>query len=89
MANRIVVAAAMTACLIFAAPLAMAQAPGTAPPAPSTMEKIKEMTRKEWSAAKAKWSSEKEKWARCRREAQAQKLTMRQRWTYRVECMTR
>lgn len=54
---------------------------------PSTMTKIKHMSREEWEAVKKKWASEKEKWAACRNDAKHHHLTGYHSWRFRAECM--
>jgi hypothetical protein len=55
---------------------------------PSTMDKAKDMTRKQWNAAKKKWAQEKDKWASCNKQSKDQKLSGRKSWTFIGKCMT-
>ena len=55
---------------------------------PSTMDKVQNMTRKQWNAMKKKWAKEKEKWASCNKQSTDQKLSGRKSWTFIGKCMT-
>ena len=55
---------------------------------PSTMDKAKDMTRKQWNTMKKKWAQEKDKWASCNKQSKDQKLSGRKSWTFIGKCMT-
>lgn len=58
------------------------------PPAPSTVEKIKTMTKKEWAKLVAEWTKNKEKYQGCSAKAKADGLKGRKRWASIYDCMT-
>jgi hypothetical protein len=61
----------------------------TNPPAqPSTVDKIKTMTKKEWAKLVAEWTKNKEKYGTCRDKAKAEGLKGRKRWASIYDCMT-
>src|SRR5262245_34062181 len=89
---KLIAAFVVAGALVSGAALAQSTPPAKAPPpataAPTTVEKAKEITRREWNALKVKWAEEKEKWASCRKQARDKKLRARKRWTFISVCMT-
>jgi hypothetical protein len=59
----------------------------SAPP-PTTSEKVKAISKKEWDKMKGQWAKQKEKWADCNKQSQDQKLTGRKSWSFIASCMT-
>jgi hypothetical protein len=57
-------------------------------PAPTTTEKVKAISKKEWDKMKGQWAKQKEKWADCNKQSQDQKLTGRKSWSFIASCMT-
>jgi len=94
---RLALAAAML-CGVFVSGAALAQSTtppprpavtATAPKAePSTWDKTKSMSRKQWNSAKARWASEKVKWKDCSAKSKDQRLRGTKRWTFIGHCMT-
>jgi hypothetical protein len=56
---------------------------------PTTWDKTKAMTRKEWDSAKKKWAMEKVKWQDCNRQSNTEKLTAPKSWSFIGSCMTK
>jgi Asp-tRNA(Asn)/Glu-tRNA(Gln) amidotransferase A subunit family amidase len=79
----------LTAALIVAAIVGTGTASQTlAQSEPSTVDKVKNISKREWNRMKVGWSKEKEKWSRCNKEAKDQRLKGRKSWSYVASCMT-
>ena len=88
-------AAALVATAMLSAPLYAQTTPSTTPstttPAttptePSTADKVKNMTMKQWAKLVAEWRKDKAKYTGCRDAAKGLKL--KARWTSIYDCMT-
>ena len=55
---------------------------------PSTTEKVKTITQREWNRMKVQWAKEKEKWASCNKLSKDQKLKRSKSWSFIASCMT-
>lgn len=78
----LLVAAAVAAAVVSAPAYAeMAQ------PQPSTVEKVKTMTKDEWAKMRATWKKDKAKYVGCRDKAKADGLKGRKRWAAVYDCM--
>lgn len=80
---RLAVAAAVLAA-VLALP-AQAQSPSTAQP--STTDKVKSWTLKQWNAAKREWQKDKVKWDGCNKQATDRHLSGRKSWSFVYDCM--
>jgi len=54
---------------------------------PSTTDKVKHWSQKQWNAAKTEWSKDKGKWDMCNSRATEQHLSGRKSWSYIYDCM--
>jgi hypothetical protein len=84
--TRLVIASA-----VLAAALAVSAQAQTSPPKsgtePSTVDKVKTWSDKQWNAAKKEWQKDKAKWDVCNQRATAQHLTGRKSWSFIYDCM--
>ena len=78
----IAVGAALVAATLTVA--AQAQAPSAEP---STTEKVKHWSQRQWNAAKVEWRKDKDRWDRCNARATEQHLSGRKSWSYIYDCM--
>ena len=86
------VAGALSTALVSSAGAAQQRkepAAATRTAEPSTWDKTKDMTRRQWNKAKTAWAKEKEKWRDCNAEARKEKLSGTKRWTSIGKCMTK
>jgi hypothetical protein len=81
--TTLIVAAAVVTAL--SAPI---MAETNAPAQPSTVEKIKTMSKKEWAKLVAEWTKNKDKYKVCRDKAKADGLKGRKRWASIYDCKT-
>ena len=54
---------------------------------PSTIDKVKGWTQKQWNATKAELQKDKAKWDSCNKRATAQHLSGRKSWSFIYDCM--
>ena len=78
---RIAVGAVVVAATLAVAAQAQSRAE------PSTTEKVKHWTQRQWNAAKAEWQKDEAKWDKCNQRATAQHLSGRKSWSYIYDCM--
>jgi hypothetical protein len=83
--TRLVIASAVLAAALAAA--AQAQTPPKSGAEPSTADKVKTWSNKQWNAAKQEWRKDKAKWDGCNQRATAQHLTGRKSWSFIYDCM--
>ena len=58
------------------------------PPAATPTEKVKTISKREWNRMKGQWAKQTEKWTSCNKQADDQKLTGRESWSFIANCMT-
>ena len=78
----IAVGAALVAATLTVA--AQAQAPSAEP---STTEKVKHWSQRQWNAAKVEWRKDKGKWDMCNARSDERHLKGRASWSYIYDCM--
>ena len=85
--TRLIVGTAILAAALAAS--AQAQAPAAKPDTaqPSTIDKVKGWTQKQWNATKAELQKDKAKWDSCNKRATAQHLSGRKSWSFIYDCM--
>ena len=58
------------------------------PSQPSAPQPEKVISKREWNKMKQQWAKRTDKWASCNKEADDQKLSGRQGWSFIASCMT-
>jgi hypothetical protein len=66
--------------------VAFSQNPSPAPP--TTTEKVKAISKREWNKMKRQWAKQTDKWESCNKQADDQKLSGRKSWSFIAGCMT-
>jgi hypothetical protein len=57
-------------------------------PAAAPAEKVTTISKREWFRMKGQWAKQTDKWAGCNKQADDQKLTGRDSWSFIASCMT-
>ena len=57
-------------------------------PAAAQPEKINAISKREWNKMKRQWAKQTDKWAGCNKQADDQKLSGRESWSFIASCMT-
>jgi hypothetical protein len=78
---RLAIAAALAAATLACS--AQAQSSNE----PSTTDKVKHWTQRNWNAAKVEWQKDKGKWDVCNQRATERHLSGRKSWSFIYDCM--
>jgi hypothetical protein len=60
----------------------------SSPPPATPVDSVKTISKREWNRMKGQWARETDKWASCNKQAEDQKLSRRDSWSFIAGCMT-
>jgi len=60
----------------------------SSPPAATPADQVKTISKREWNRMKGRWAKETDKWATCNKQADDQKLSGRNSWSFIAGCMS-